>query len=476
VVLSRRSELRDRLDQWVGRRVGIDTRALAALRIGLGTLLLVDLVLRARSLGAFYTDSGVLSRAVLEATKPGYHLLSLHTLSGALWAQALLFVIAGIAALALLVGYRTRTATLVSVVLLVSLHARNPLLLNGGDTLLRRLLFWALFLPLGERFAVDTIGEDTPRETVSGLATAGLLCQVVAIYVVNAVIKLRSDTWLSGRALRLVFDLDQFTVFAGDLVAAAGPVLPVLGWLWLALLVVSPLLIGLTGRARAALAGCFVVGHAGMVATIGIGVFPLVSIVALLPFLSESVWHRIWPDEPRALQRLSAVLPTGTVRRPAAPAVARLRTPLLALALAGLLVSNAATVGALPAGGSAVPEQSWDMFAPTPPLTDGWFVAPGATTDGRQIDAFTGESLRWDRPPDLETAYPSARWRKYMMGLRSDDTDPYREGLARHLCQRWDRSHERDLQRVGIVFVAEPTRVGEPDPQRRESLGQYRCP
>jgi len=463
-----------RLLNWVRRRIAVDTRALAALRIALGTLLIVDLTLRARSLTAFYTDAGVLPRSVLAAARPGYHLLSLHTLSGSVWIQALLFVLAGGAALSVVVGYRTRLATLVSLVLLVSLQARNPLVLNGGDTLLRRLLFWGLLLPLGERYAVDAVGEDGTRETVSGLATAGLLCQVVAVYVVNAVIKLRSDTWLSGRALRLVFDLDQFTVLAGDLVAAAGPLLPVFGWAWLALLVASPLLIGLTGRARTALAACFVAGHAGMVATIGIGIFPLVSIAALLPFFPERVWDRVWPSEPAFLGRLAARLPAGPCWSPG-ETVARLRTSFLTLLLVALLVSNAATTGALPVGESAVPQQSWDMFAPTPPLTDGWFVAPGRTTDGRQVDALAGASLGWDRPPDLETAYPSARWRKYLMGLRSGGTDPYRDALARHLCQRWDRTHESDLQQVRIVFVAEPTRVDTTDPRHRESLGRYQC-
>jgi len=66
---------------------------------------------------------------------------------------AILFIIAGLAALALLAGMRTRLATLVSFVLLLSLHNRAPILLQGGDILLLLLLFWALFLPWGERWS-----------------------------------------------------------------------------------------------------------------------------------------------------------------------------------------------------------------------------------------------------------------------------------------------------------------------------------
>ncbi|MDY7080948.1 MAG: HTTM domain-containing protein, partial [Halobacteria archaeon] len=79
----------------------------------------------------------------------------LHALSGDAWFQVLLFVVASVFALMLVVGYRTKVATVVSLVLLVSLHLRNPVILNGGDSLLRRLLFIGIFLPLGEQWSVD---------------------------------------------------------------------------------------------------------------------------------------------------------------------------------------------------------------------------------------------------------------------------------------------------------------------------------
>ncbi|QGA83290.1 HTTM domain-containing protein [Halomicrobium sp. LC1Hm] len=467
--------------QWFEQRFRVDTRALAALRIALGTILLLDVLLRARHLVAFYTDAGVLPTSTLRAVVGTPALLSVHALSGSVWLQICLFFAAGLAALALLVGYRTRLATLLSLALLLSLQIRNPFVLNGGDTLLRRLLFWSLFLPLGERLSVDAteVTETTPRRAVSGLATVGLLGQVVAVYAVNAVVKLRGDAWPSGRALALVFDLDHYTVLAGDLLAPV-PLLPaLLGWGWLTLLVASPLLVGLTGRARGALAGLFVAGHAGMLVTVWVGLFPLVSIAALLPFFPAFVWDRVWGGVPDGWDRggasrledhAAATIP-ASVRR----ALGRLRRPLLVLVLAAMLVSNAATLGVAPVADADVPEQSWDMFAPAPPGVDGWFVAPGTTTDGREVDALAMAPLSWERPSNLERAYPSTRWRKYLLRLRSGDTEPRRAALAGSLCQRWNRTHERGLERVGLVFVAEPTRLDGPDPQRRKELGTYSC-
>src|SRR5690349_12104298 len=84
------------------RLFGVDLRSLAAFRIAAGIAVLVDLLLRARFLTAFYTDRGVLPRfariLAFEDTDPaGYrHAWSLHMLSGELWAQAIMFLLAGV--------------------------------------------------------------------------------------------------------------------------------------------------------------------------------------------------------------------------------------------------------------------------------------------------------------------------------------------------------------------------------------------
>jgi hypothetical protein len=65
-------------------------RSLAALRIALGGLLLVDLGDRARYLDVNYTDQGVLPREALGTT------LSLHALGGGIAFEACLFAVAAL--------------------------------------------------------------------------------------------------------------------------------------------------------------------------------------------------------------------------------------------------------------------------------------------------------------------------------------------------------------------------------------------
>ncbi|WP_254425860.1 HTTM domain-containing protein [Haloprofundus sp. MHR1] len=313
------ASVRARLAAALTARFGIDTRALAAFRISLGLLLVADLALRARYLEAFYTDAGVLPRALLYDLYPTLSQLSVHTLSGSLWVQALLFLFAGLCGLALLLGYHTRTALLLSFLLLVSLHARNPGVLNGGDSVLRRLLFWGLFLPLGERWSVDALRRvETPRERAATLASAALLVQVVLVYAVNAVFKLRGDLWLDGEAVRYVLSLQQFTILLGDTLAQFPALLHAFDLLWLGLVVASPLLLVLTGRLRTLLVLAFAGMHVGMLLTMRIGLFPLVSVTALLVFLPPSVWD--W-----SVDRFSGSVERAAGRLGLAPRLARLR-------------------------------------------------------------------------------------------------------------------------------------------------------
>lgn len=466
-----------RLRAAIRRRVRIDTRALAAVRVALGALLLADLALRSRDLVAFYTDAGVVPRAVLPQLAPTFGRLSLHAAWGSAAAQALLFLIAGLFALCLLVGYRTRLATVASLVLLVSLHVRNPAVLNGGDTLLRHLLLWGVLLPLGERWSVDAVGREGARETVASVASAGLLVQVVAVYATNAVVKLRGDRWLDGTAVEQVLQLTRFATPLGGAIADLPIVPTLLSYGWLALLVCAPLLVVLTGRGRAVLAGGFALGHLGMAVTMEIGLFPLISVAALLPFLPPTVWDRLPTPPAPVFERFAARLdrlPGWPRRLPT-----RLRsasTVLAAVLFCGMLVVNLASVGVLayPAGTpAAVEAKGWDMFAPDPPVDDGWYVAPARLESGERINALGGGPLSWDRPPDVSATLPNNRWKKLFYQLRGGPEASLRRPLAESLCARWNRAHADDLEEIRLVYVEYSTRTdarGE-----RVELGRFDC-
>jgi hypothetical protein len=496
----------------VARRVGIDARALAATRILLGLLLLADLLLRARYLVVFYTDRGVLPRAVLRTMRPTMAHISIHALWGSATAQAILFGVAGVAALALAVGYRTRLAALVSFVLLLSLHARNPIVLNGGDSLLRRTLLWGLLLPLGGRWSLDALrrsgsltvtdgtadGDDSADGTadadnslVSTVATAGLLLQVVVVYATNAIVKFRGTAWPSGRAVRLVFRLDRFTVFLGDSLVGVTPLLTGIDWLWLTLLVCSPLLLLTTGWTRTVFAAALAGGHLSMALTMRLGLFPLVSVTALLVFVHGGVWDRV--ERSRPARWLASTVARWTRRwspdsdgqkslrwplTPSAAQVRRVSSVLATVLLVFLVVWNTAALGYVetPATTEVSPDEyRWDMFAPSPPGETLWFVAPGTLTDGSQVDVYAESRLDWTRPPDTTRNYPSVRWRKYLTSVYWSGDERLTRALAEGLCSRWNRTHSTAVQNVSVYAVTQDVRLDETGPTERTKLVGHDC-
>ncbi|WP_227354138.1 HTTM domain-containing protein [Haladaptatus salinisoli] len=472
------------------RRFDVDTRALAALRISLGVFLLTDLLLRSRDLVAHYTDAGVLPRSLLFEQFPGFSRLSIHALSGDVWMQVLLFLVAGAVALSLLLGYRTTLATLASLVLLVSLQARNPLVLNAGDSVLRRLLIWGLFLPLGERWSVDSLCEENSQRRTASVASAALLVQVVIIYTVNGLLKLRGDLWIRGDAIRYVFSLDQLTVLLGDYVAQVPTLLRFFSKIWLAMVLSSVLLLLLTGWSRALFAALFAAMHFGMFLTMNLGLFPLISIAALIPFFPGVVWdaaERRFPFDATRLHRWRdrigdavpitafSALPTtvGRWKRRVVPAVV---TALLLF----VLVWNAASLGyaELPTGAdSAVnpEERRWDMFAPEPRGTDGWYAVPGRLESGERVDAFHRSAVRWERPREVAQTYPTHRWLVYLLDLRRARNDDLDHRFAGYLCHQWNSNHQNKLVNVTVYYVEQPTRLDGPESTSRVELVQHSC-
>jgi len=434
-------------------RVTVDTRALAALRIGLGLTLLADLLGRARNMATFYTDSGVYPLAAYESTYPEYTGLSIHALSGDLWFQELLFLVAGVVAVALVVGYRSRLAGAVSLGLLLSLQARTPTVLNGGDKLLAVLLLVALVAPLGERWSVDALRRGSARTHVASFGTAAVLCQPLVVFAANAALKHRGDHWYAGEALGIALGNDVMTIGLGNHLADYPTLLTALTYGWVTLLAGSVLfLLVPVGRLRAAAALGYMAAFVGMAMTMSVGLFPLVLTVALLPFLTTPFWDRLarrlprpWADRlptaapgslgrPPLERRLLAVIEArgyGSVVVSARVASRSLLTVAGALTVAWMVAFGAADASAFevpePIDDDRLDQQQWGLYAPDPSTGYSWYVVEADLNGETVVADLPGTADGFDRPPDVAATYPTFRYRKHMAQVRSageDDDTP----------------------------------------------------
>ncbi len=280
------------------RHYGLDLRSLALLRIGLALVILTDLFTRMGDLVAHYTDAGVLPRPVATEILPdGYW--SLHLVSGQAWVQALIFLVAVVLALALLVGYKTRLVTIASWAMIISLHNRNPALIFAADDVLRAVMFWAMFLPLGARYSIDsalnTAAQDLPKRCFS-VATVALMVQQCYIYMFSAFFKTTSSTWWpEGSAVNYSLSFDQYVTPVGAWLLNLGALLPILTFFTLVLEWVGPLFLFIPIRTdlfRNIAIVTFILLHLGFGLTLNLGIFPALSVVTWLAFIPTSTWER----------------------------------------------------------------------------------------------------------------------------------------------------------------------------------------
>jgi predicted DCC family thiol-disulfide oxidoreductase YuxK len=274
---------------------GCDLRTLALFRVSLGVLISADLWLRARDLRAHYTDFGILPRADLIGQFDSWY-PSLHLASGSAVYQILLFAVAAITACALLVGYRTRLATFLSWFLLISLQERNVYILQGGDVLLVMLLFWGMFLPLGARFSIDAAldtSANSHSNNYASMATMALKVQCMSVYFFSALLK-SDPAWLpEGTAVAYALQLDylatQFAVWFRQFPELLHALTYYVWWLQMvgSMLMFSPVF---HMPLRIALMFMFISMHIGFFLSLEIGLFPFISIAALLTFTPGFVW------------------------------------------------------------------------------------------------------------------------------------------------------------------------------------------
>ncbi len=498
---SRTGRLGFRLLGFIARQLAVDARSLALGRISLATLLLYDLGLRARDLAAHYSDQGVWPRAILDARDWSF-VWSWHALGGSPAFEGALFALAALAGVCLLVGFWTWFATLASFLLALSVQARNPFLHDGQDDLLRLLLFWGLWLPLGRRWSVDALragrgfngarrpltppstasgGGGVPGDRVSGICALGLTGQLLLTYESSAVGKLQSGWWTQGNGILRALQLGRYETGGGQWLAAHLPgVLHLLNFPVIGLEAALPLLLWVPwrrDRVRLAAIALAIALHGSFWLFLRLSIFPPLSIAAWLLLLPSSVWDGAGAEEVREV-------PAHWTRVAAAKAV--LLVELLYVVgthLAQPILPELARRAVEAAG----LQQYWVVFSPPRPelVTDGFFVAPGLLQDGSQIDLFKpDERLTWERPALISTSFASSRWRHFYANLVVDwahgsnqwhDTLLVREATAHWMCRDFEARHpDRKLVRASLYFVEHPVEHPGTEPRRR-LLAQVAC-
>jgi hypothetical protein len=399
---------------WASARgyVSVDTRALSVFRLGLGLLYISSLLRRFGDRHIFYAPD-----LVLPADFPSLA-WNERVLPSPFWSITdaagvdLGFALAGLVFVLFSLGVFTRLTAVASWLALLALHNRMEFMETGGDIVLLLAAFYAMLLPLGDRYSVDawlrrrwaSLREKSAPDVVRARVAptfALVLGQWALIYGMNAAAK-HGAAWMSGDAVQVALRVDRLNTWLGYLLTGVPWITTAMTYGTIVIEAALPvLLLFHTVRGRALAAALIVALHGGIAATMNVGVFSF-AMMSIVPLLLPPAFYDGLERRLRGLRLTLAEV------RPDAPAVARpgpvvtLHVGLL-FCLAGAVVYQAC-YERLPIEGYTYPRpewftraadairwrQGWTMFAPNPPGESDVIVVDAVTESGAHVDPLQG--------------------------------------------------------------------------------------
>jgi hypothetical protein len=262
-------------------------RPLAALRIGLSVVLLLQAVALAPSLLELYGSGGFVQWPIVGVLAPpgvpriGWLVEALHPLGvGPETCVRGVFLLYVTSLACLLVGWHTRFAAILSWLGHLTLCVSGGAGVYGVDTFARIALFYCVVTPVGHTASLDRVAGRVPDgPTVSArLGLRVLQIHLSIAYLAAGLSKAAGEQWWTGEAIWLALNQPTLAQFDFTWVAAVPWVAAVLCWGTVVVEAGYPLFIW-PRRTRVLWAGVTIGLHAGIAVGMGLLAFSAVMIV-----------------------------------------------------------------------------------------------------------------------------------------------------------------------------------------------------
>lgn len=433
------------------------------MRIGIGFILLTDLFIRSLSIKAFFTDEGVLPITVLKDYNWSPTYFSFHTLSGDLWWQIILFVINAFCIILLIIGFRTRFFTFICWVLLTSLQNRNPFILQGGDDLLRILLFWAVFLPWGERYSI--LKKSSYATDYFSWATIGYMLLPCSVCFFSALLKTSPEWHSEGTALYYALSLDQIKMPFGTFIYQYPNLLTALTHSVFYIELIAPILIVLpfvSSKIRLIGIISIVFLFIGIALTLYVGLFYIIGIASVIGLLPSSVMN--WFES--HFYKNKTEFYSSQLQELSFKPLLILKNSFIIIVISFCLMMNLGSVNKFPYvldpqivnyGKVLRLEQNWGMFSPSILKDDGWFVYSGFNEKNKYIDIKNNiDSVAFKKPENGVSEFESDRWRKFQENYTFNNNNYMRPFYCKYLINKWNKEHpDNYITDLTIFFMKE---------------------
>ncbi len=361
------------------------------------------------------------------------------------------------------------------------------MVLQGGDVLLRLMLFWSMFLPLGARASLDrwltnSPDEKTNNEPQLSVATVAVLLQVCFVYWFTAALKTDASWRMDGTAIGYALSIDQLSRPLGRALLHYPDALRILTFATVALERFGPLLALLPfWRLRLLMVAIFIGFHFAMGLCLTLGVFTFIAPAAWLLFVPTEFWEFADTRFGASGTRLREIMGRMRARVAARGSLTRsipMWRAVAQQASAGffLLYIFAWNFRALDfnryqpyfpqswnwIGEALRIDQIWNMFAPFPLKEDGWLVAAATLNDGRKVNLINGAPLSWAEQANLSGTFRDAQWQKYLLNLWPVENAAHRGYYVAYLVRQWNGSHapaER-VKTLDLVYMQQDNIAG----------------
>lgn len=189
---------------------------LAILRVGVAVAVIFKILAEYNSLDMLFSQQGII-QGVLSKPMAVKYALALPVVTDFLHIQnehlflSLLYLLFGMAACTLLVGYRTRISAGVCLLIHMMVFNGYNLLAFGFDGFLFSLLFYTFIFPVGKVYAIDALNGKSGPIDPENLKLYLMVLQVhLCIVYLTAGISKRGSDWMEGIAIWKAVSQPQF--------------------------------------------------------------------------------------------------------------------------------------------------------------------------------------------------------------------------------------------------------------------------
>lgn len=252
--------LRDQLEDWVLTKKH-SLYAAAACRIGTGLAVLGLLVANFTTRDLWVGQASIWAEPA-RAISRFPELAVLKDVSSDI--LSVVYVITMLAALAFVLGWRTKAANVITFVGFIAIVGQNPVVGGEGDNLIRLTLLWLLLMRTAEHWSLDarrlSRGSKRSRDdalpgwlstSFHNLALVALAIQTILVYTAAGLDKISQSTWQHGTALYYTMQLPEYRPFPwlSDLLSSSTVILAVITYtVLLVQLFFAPLLLNPSSR------------------------------------------------------------------------------------------------------------------------------------------------------------------------------------------------------------------------------------